>query len=346
MADAKKLIYPKNYPVGSELDAGLRELGASFSRGGEGITPFIDYMKFSGYRYTYDGEAILDSLTNKGAANAASAPKETGVGGTVYLYMPSNIATSYGANYNQVAFGVGGVMAAQMLGSNSAEGVAASLKNAAGQAAPEAAFNSVGSAINGINAVIGVGGNINGADLSAVTQGRIFNPYEEQIFNGVTFRSHQFQWKLIARSDKEAQEISDIIGFFKTIMHPSFTGQIGKVGAGSSSATAGSPSPSKGGDKTIAESFSFAGSSDRRYMQVPSRLHVDFVRIGTPIDKSGASAIHMYRIKDCIVESVQVNYTPDGGYVTTTEGRVPAYELSINLKEVSILTTEDIANGY
>ena len=347
MADAASTIrYPNVRPVGSSKDAGLDGLGAYFSSGGEGQTPFIDYIKFSAYRYDYNGNAILDSLTNKGSADKEGPKEQPAISGganTVYLYMPANVATSYGANYNQTAFGQGGIMAAQLLKSTSAQGMGEALKNAAGNAAPEAAFNQVGTAINGINGFLGVGGSVDGAALSAVTQGAIFNPYEEQIFSGVPFRSHSFNWKLIARNDQEAQDITSIIGFFKLVMHPTFTGKIGAPPAGASS-TAGAPSPDKSGSKTIADSFAFSGTSDRRYMRVPSRLHIDFVRIN--YSSCGSSGIHMYKLKDCLVESVQVNYTPDGGYVTTDSGRVPAYELAVNLKEVSILTTEDIQQGY
>lgn len=351
--------YPDISPVGSGSAAGLTGLGANWNRGGEGLTRWVDYIKFQGYALNYDGAAILESFKNsKDAENTArnsSAGKEL-LGDSVYLYMPANIAVSYQTSYNQVAFGVGGIMAAQMLGASSSTEIAEALKNAAGGAAPEAAFSAVGDAIGGLNQVIGVGGQVSGNDLAAVSQGRIFNPFEEQVFQGVSFRTHQFDFKLVARDKKEAENIDGIIRFFKILMLPSYDGDIGNPDKPdppkNTKTTDDAPKKDdaeKKNDKTVAEKISFAGAGERRYLKVPGRVKVEFVRINTTNGQLGATSASLstlFKLKDCVVESMQVNYTPDGGYVNTDEGYVPALQLQMTLKEVALVTAEDAKAGY
>jgi len=350
MANSTTYRYPDIAPVGSSSDAGLAGLGASWSGGGEGYTRWIDYIKFQGYTLNYDGSAILDSFKDKNADKDSATGKEQ-LGDTVFLYMPANIAASYQTSYNQVAFGVGGIMAAQMLGSSSSTEIAGALKNAAAGAAPEAAFNAVGDAIGGINQVIGVGGQVSGNDLAAVSQGRIFNPFEEQIFQGVSFRTHQFDFKLIARDEKEAKQIEGIVAFFKRMMLPSYNGDIGDPNKKSTQQPTDGKEPAK--DKqTVGQQLNFAGSGDRRYLKVPGRVKVDFVRINRTAsglgstESASSSAVKLFKLKDCVIESLQVNYTPDGGYVNTDQGYVPALQMQMTLKEVALVTAEDIAGGY
>jgi len=334
--------YPDIAPVGSASDAGLAQLGASWSPGGEGLTRWVDYIKFESYELEYNGSAILDSFKDGTSASSSNNQGRKSIKETVFLYMPANIAASYSANYNNVALGVGGVMAAQMLGSSSNTQVAEALKNAAAGAAPEAGFNAVGDAIGAINQAIGVGGQVSGGDLAALTQGRIFNPYEEMIFQGANFRSHQFDFKLVARDKTEAANIESIIKFFKQTMLPKYDSDIGNAKSSSSGSGGG----------TAGEQLNFAGSGERRYLKVPRRLKVEFVRINRSGDdlsgtgSASASAIKLFKFKDCIIESFQANYTPDGGYVTTDEGYAPAINIQLSLKEVALVTAEDIQGGY
>lgn len=345
--------YPDIAPVGSASDAGLQELGASWNPGGEGLTRWVDYIKFQAYALNYNGSAILDSFKDGNSASGSSnaTGNETN-GDTVLLYMPANIAASYQTSYNQTAFGVGGIMAAQMLGSTNSTEIAGALKNAAAGAAPEAAFSAVGEAITGLNQAIGVAGSVDGNALAAVSQGRVFNPYEEQIFQGVSFRTHQFDFKLIARNRTEATQIESIVKFFKQTMLPSYEGDIGVPGGGAQAGGGAAPGAAAAGNQPINQQLNFAGSGERRYLKVPSRLKVEFVRINRATNalasssSASASAIKLFKFKDCVIESFQVNYTPDGGYVNTQEGYVPALNMQMTLKEVALVTSADIAQGF
>lgn len=345
--------YPDLPPLGSEADAGLTGLGINWNKGGEGLTPWVDYIRFAAYRPKYEGKAILESFKedNK-SGDAGSANREDGA--TVYLYMPTNIAVSYAAGYNNTKFGVGGIAAAQMLGgTGSSEEVAKTLQNAAAGATPEAGFKAVADASNAISSFIGVEGSVSGSDLAAVSQGRIFNPYEEQVFNGITFRAHNFQFKLIARDKEEAGNIDAILKFFKSVMLPSYNNDIGAIGKVSDAAkTQAKDSTNKDGTGSVADKLTPDFSNIKnRYLNVPHRLEVSFVRIQNIQGKLGQvgtakSVTGLFKMKDCVIDGLQINYTPDGGYVNTNEGYVPAIDMSISLKEISLVTSEDIAQGY
>lgn len=70
-------------------------------------------------------------------------------------------------------------------------------------------------------ASIPFGGNITLNQLLARESGEILNPNMELLFNGVNLRTFKFSFKLTPRSQKEAEEIRDIITFFKYNMAPS-----------------------------------------------------------------------------------------------------------------------------
>lgn len=339
------LRYPDLPPIGGAADAGLTGLGANWNAGGEGSTPWIDYMVFQGYRPAYDGKAILESIKNGSSGTAAGKSKVDTSATSVYLYMPTNVAISYSAQYSNTKFGVAGVMAANMLGASGSEEVATTLKNAAGAATPEFGFNAVGTASSAISQMLGTEGSVSGSNLAAVTQGKVFNPYEEQIFNGISFRAHSFSWKLIARDKKEAETIESIIKYFKILMLPSYDDKIGSLTQSATKPT--TPSTTTPPTGTLAQAVGgdpFA-SSTNRFLTVPSRVRVDFVRVLLGAGK-GTSSIRLFNIKDCIIDNIGVNYTPDGSYVNTNDGYVPALEMTMGLKEISLVTAEDVAYGF
>ena len=344
----RPVVYPAIPPIGTAADAGLDGLGASWNPGGEGITPWIDYIRFETYRPRYEGRAILESFKeeNKGAdAGKAKVDK----GPTVCLYMPANIATSYTAGYNNTKLGVSGLAAAQMLGgSGGAEEVARTLQNAAAGATPEAGFKAVATAANSISSFIGVDGSISGSDLAAVSQGRIFNPYEEQIFNGISFRAHNFQWKLIARNKKEAEDIDSILKIFKMVMLPSYNSDIGDVTKKIEQAQEAKSTQSGSVADKLTPEFS---NIKNRYLNVPYRTRVQFIRISNSNGNLGSfdkatSVKGLFQMKDCVIDGLQVNYTPDGAYVNTNDEYVPALDVSLSLKEISLVTADDIPQGY
>jgi hypothetical protein len=335
MAKSKTYIYPRTAPNTSSRADGL---GSAFNTGAEFPTDSIDYIKFTEFEVDYSGGG--------GLASTGSKVKQSNLDST-YLYIPQNLSTAYGANYNPVALGVLGVEAAKALGSTSATEIAASLQNAAQSATPEALFGTIASGINAANGIIGISGSASANSISAVGQGLVFNPFQEQVFEGVSFREHNFSFKLIARNTTEANDIIGIVKFFKKGMLPSYdsgpSSGAGALGGGQGAQAANSP-----GSGTT-------GSA--RYLKVPNRFMIEFKRLndinssannnGIRVSSSSIAEIPgLYKFKPCVLTSVNVSYTPDGQYVNTDAGAVPALTLDLRFAEISIVTREDIDQGY
>ena len=73
-----------------------------------------------------------------------------------------------------------------------------------------------------INKVIkfGGGGQLNSNDLAALTTGRVFNPYEETIFQGVEFREHKFDFLFAPKNASDVETVVNIIEAFRVAMLP------------------------------------------------------------------------------------------------------------------------------
>jgi len=320
------LVYPKVAPNPTSKADGLG--GGLMSEGGEFPTGSMDYIKFQEFSVDYKGGGGISST---GAKTSTTNLNEC------YLYVPPSVSAAYGANYNPVAFGALGIEAVKNLQSTSKEEIVKSLQDAANAATPEALFGTIASGISGVNNLLGIGGSVSAGAASAVGTGLVFNPYTEQVFEGVSFREHNFSFKLVARNATEALEIKNIIKFFKKGMLPSFDG-------GPATGAAALPAPSGGAGST----------TGARYLKVPNRFNLSFVRtnsVGLPTgvsvsSKSLGDIPGLYRFKPCVLTNVGVGYTPDGQYVSTPDGMIPAITLDLRFAETAMVTKEDIDSDF
>ena len=74
----------------------------------------------------------------------------------------------------------------------------ATIQTAARAAVPEFSASALTQAANSISGFLGLQGSIDVNSLEQMTRGRIFNPYTEQIFNNMSFRNHNFSFKLLS----------------------------------------------------------------------------------------------------------------------------------------------------
>lgn len=250
----------------------------------------------------------------------------------VYLACPPQVTAKYTAKYQEVAFGTVGVAAGEALAAGPAGSgqVADIIGRMAGDATPEFVMNSIADATRGAGQLLGQNGNFDKNDLLAVSQGKIFNPYEEQIFKGTGFRTFNFQFKLVARNEKEASDIGMIIGYLKEGMLPHMGGPDTAVGGGGGSSNA----PQKG-----------------RYLYVPDKFKLEFKRMDPT--KNKLENIPHIKFVPCVLENIDVSYTPDGQYTSfkyadavPNKLKVPAVTLSLNFKETAYITKELAGQGY
>lgn len=137
------------------------------------------------------------------------------------------------------------------------------------------------------------------------TTGAIINQNLELLFNQPTLRPFSFTFKLSARGKSEAKKIIQIIRFFKQGMSPIRT-----------------------------ESNLFLKSPHTfkiRYMQ----------RSG---DNKSKEHPYIGQIKECALESFNVDYTPEGQYATFSDGIMVSYQITMQFRELEPIFNDDYGN--
>lgn len=191
-------------------------------------TGAIDYLMLRRERFDYDATNVPAFYNREIPGNRATVVQHPD---RCYIAIPPGIQTSYGPAYRRADIGVAGVTATGMLngGKSDFTDLAKTLQEAAGAALPEFSTNMVLQMVNGFNNFVGLQGNLDLNAIENLQQGRIFNPYSEQIFQGMSFRTHNFAFKFFARDAQESKTIQNIIDYVKIGSLPRLrSGNMGK----------------------------------------------------------------------------------------------------------------------
>jgi len=287
------LIFPRTRPTGANSVTGRQAIGADAAF----PTQVIDYMKFK-----------VIPAGGKGTGN------------TIYLYLPPKLSEKFNAKYNGVELGAVGAAAVQAFKNVGPEGIGDGFGEqvkAMAQGAKPALGYSIGSEV--INKVVGMtggSGNLTPGNLSALTKGRIFNPYEETIFQGSEFRDHTFNFKLVPKNATDVKAIYDIIQAFRIAMLPEEDG--------------------------------------KHWLTVPDKFRIELVRysggalgetITTPSKNLSTLSKLMRFPHDLVLHDMQVDYSPDGNYAglqaatgnTSIDYGPVSYDLTLSFKETKYL---------
>ena len=228
--------------------------------------------------------------------------------GTIFTYMPSNIATGYQQNWGGAKLSpTGRVMmnainqAAQGADRDTVSGylnknlLAGSGKTVAADLFAKA-LNNTGSDNLSANALLGM------------QQGVGINNTIELFWSGHGGqRSTTVSINMAPRGDTERKEIESIIKTFKVAMHPS-------------------------------KNSTSAADVGGRFVEYPLAVRMRYMT------KSKENP-HLNKFKPMVVQSVQTNFTPDNQYVVHEDGSPVAYNLQVNLKEIKLLYADDIMDS-
>ena len=291
---------------------------------GEGPTQAVDYVMFRRKRIKYKkdgGSGNYNQLNLPGNDVSFDYNDQS-----VYLAMPPQLATAYNPAYTTQNLGVGGMAMAGISGitlkeeseQSDLDSIVSTLQDAATGALPEVINSAKAQFANAASQMLGIGGNINANTIAQLAGGKVFNPYTEQLFNNMTFRSHAFNFKLFSRSPDEARENKLIIDYFK-----------------------------KGATPII-------GDTPSRFIEVPDKFDIKFVRMDPEKRQFSESNELHFKIFTSVCAGVNVNYTPDGQYnafaetsMGTTEMlQVPAVTLSLTFLETRFIGQADVVRGY
>lgn len=227
---AQNLVYPRTKPLGP---FSTNSAGAIRKKNAHG-TEVVDYLKIS----IYDPkEGNNSSYNNIGKKYKGTTPKQRKsargssdkIKQSIYLYLPNKLREGYQAKYNGVSLGPVGSQAVgaasdAIAGGGIGEGFGEQVKKMAQSAKPQLGYSLGAQAINTVVGLTGGSGSLNPNDLAALTTGKVFNPYEETIFQGMEFRDHRFDFMFAPKNARDVQTIVDIIESFRIAMLPATSG--------------------------------------------------------------------------------------------------------------------------
>lgn len=184
--------------------------------------PSIDTSAFE--RQTDEQGSLIDFAVDLGNLVGSSFTSgSVARGDTVQLYLPAAMAVQDGVEFDNFSFGVGGEAARQGLASGQNSVIGAGLAAATGAGGIGQILSNLNSPDIARAAAAGAtkkfGGATAGAVTSSVTQTSI-NPNIRAVFKTVKPREHAFSFKFLPRSQREAQEIGNIIKWFRTEIYP------------------------------------------------------------------------------------------------------------------------------
>jgi hypothetical protein len=137
--------------------------------------------------------------------------------------------------------------------------------------------------------------------------GGILNPNVELLFNGPQLRPFSFTFKLTPRTKKESEQARGIIKFFKKNMAV-------KRGTG-------------------------------LFLKAPNTFLIKY--LGKNENEEGANEKKaLNKIKECALIGFDVNYTPQGTYMTFDDGSMVSYNISLSFKELVPIYYEDYKENH
>tara|TARA_R110000851_G_scaffold111371_2_gene234637 strand:+ start:274 stop:1158 length:885 start_codon:yes stop_codon:yes gene_type:complete len=138
----------------------------------------------------------------------------------IFLPMPANIGTTYDQRYNTEAIGIKGSLgagASGILSSGSVSSIVNQMKTITKGDVADATNTLAFEFVEGASNIGGLGNAFKGA---VAAQGISKNPYMAVMYDQPNIRSHQFQWKLIARNERDSLVLTDIVRAFKWYSSP------------------------------------------------------------------------------------------------------------------------------
>ena len=364
--------YPYQVPVPKGSDGSHAGIA-------EAPTEAVDYVMFKRTRIKYE-HGGRDYYTNN-ISDQSNAVKDYTVGGgnVVYMAMPPSVSTSYQAGYSKVDAGVIGASALEAFAAGNMDSLVESVQKAASSALPEFTNAGVANIINGFGGIMGLQGQLDANSIQAMTRGKVFNPFSEQIFRTMGFRNHQFSFKLFSRNQREAEEVFRILKYLKEGTAPEIAGADGEslfdlISSGVTGSLEGdkwSPTPSKGANKGAWFDSGLGGGlldsgkmgGGKRFFKIPDHFEIKFIRASetdttwyNPASATGhgdynkTSSMH-FKIHPSFCTGISVNYTPDNQYTSFKRFngamvQVPVINLALQFVETRLISKADMGAGY
>jgi hypothetical protein len=281
------------------------------------------YVKFSFFNYVgpYTSEATTGTtagtIDGYNASNFKSrrTPVKDGTTGTlqnIALYMPEDISADYGAQWGGKSiqnFTAGVLRSTGMAGGLKFGDFISELAKQAGSV-PEGLFIEATKTALDTLQKNGQGEGLGLNDVLGTTRNVVLNPNTELLFAGFDLRTFSLNFKMVARSQPETDEIRSIITTFKKAMLPSMEADTELLG----------------------------GENAPSFIQIPALVDVKFM--------AGSSENpYLTQFKPCAITGLSVNYTPDGSYAVYENFAPVAINMQLNFAETKLVYREEINWG-
>ena len=228
----------------------------------------------------------------------------------IALYMPPTVSVTYSANYTDTEIGAGAVASQEVVKAFLEGGGTAALKAGLSDTTMEGIADGLRKA--GLGAVGAVPGMQGARELYEMEMGFIMTNRMELAFKGLPKRGFQYTFKMIPKSEQEAEEVRNIVTAFKMNMLPE--GQGTDINSG------------------------FSG----KRLKVPNTFDIKYMFVGRENQ-------YLNKISTCVLENMNVTY--GGSRYKTFDGNedgAPPVEttMTLNFKEMELITKQRAEEGF
>ena len=263
------------------------------------------------------GESTIDpkELQGKGKStieqsnNTARVDRKptTRLDTAIALYMPPTINVSYTANYTDTEIGALGAKISDSLQQGTAKDVIKDLMS------DQTKDEMVDAATKGLLAVAGgIPGAQGARELFEMQKGFIMTNRMELAFKGLPKRGFQYTFKMIPKSEEEANEIKNIVDAFKINMLPE--------------------------GMSVDDKSGFTG----KRLKIPNTFDIKYMYVGKENE-------YLHKISTCVLESMNVSYGGDRfkAFDGNSKGAPPVETtMTLNFKEMELITKQRAQEGF
>ena len=230
----------------------------------------------------------------------------------IALYMPPTVSVTYSANYTDTEIGAGAVASQEVVKAFLEGGGTAALKAGLSDTTMEGIADGLRKA--GLGAVGAVPGMQGARELYEMNQGFIMTNRMELAFKGLPKRGFQYTFKMIPKSEQEAEEVRNIVTAFKMNMLPEAEGA------------------------SDDEKKSYTG----KRLKIPNTFDIKYMYVGRENQ-------YLNKISTCVLENMNVTY--GGSRYKTFDGNedgAPPVEttMTLNFKEMELITKQRAEEGF
>ena len=226
----------------------------------------------------------------------------------IALYMPPTVNVSYTANYTDTEIGALAATVGEMLDKGTAT------KDKIRKLTSDPTKDEMVDAAT--KALLAVAGGVPGAqgarELFEMNEGFIMTNRMELAFKGLPKRGFQYTFKMIPKSEEEANEIKNIVDAFKINMLPE-----------------GMSADDKSG---------FTG----KRLKIPNTFDIKYMYVGKENE-------YLHKISTCVLESMSLSYGGDRfkAFDGNSRGAPPVETtMTLNFKEMELITKQRAQEGF